>query len=537
MTRGSGGALLQFSGRVGIFNGSMLGNVANRAGGAIEIIDGNFFSSNLQVGSADNGNVAGPDGSAAPGNGGGLHVSGEAQTIINGGSWIGNQAASEGGALWNQVTSSMFINNVQIQQNVALGDDADEGGGGIFNNGGQLSVVNSTLNRNLANGTSGSGGGIFSADGRVFISGTTISENLANRAGGGIEVVDGQVNLLNSTLGGQSADGEQTFGNVAGRASGQGEPEFANPGNGGGLHVSGTSDTRVFLKDVEVSNNQAIGDGGGLWNQNGSLLRVDNSSITDNFSVVAGGGIYNNGGRLTVFESLISVNNAGTGGGVFSTDGRVLLFDTDIERNFATTSNEDTGKEGGGIAVTGGYTLLDNSRVTRNDSLFGNGGGMHIGGDSSTVLIRDSIFSENEAGAVGTGQGGAIWNQLGNTLLLRGATEILDNVSRSERGNGIYNRGRLAALDTVFSGNQGDNFGGAVFNASTASASLTNVTISDNTANVGAGIANFGTLTLEGSEITSNTASITGGGLFSGRDATTVENDNVFSNNLPQNRA
>ena len=535
---GSGGALFQLDGSVGIFNGSMLSNTANRAGGAIEIVDGNFFSRNLQVGDVGMGNVAGPEGSAAPGNGGGLHVTGEAQTIINGGSWVGNQAAAEGGALWNQAGSSMFINGVQINQNVALGNDADQGGGGIFNNGGPLSVVDSQIDSNLANGISGSGGGIFSADGRVFISGTTISRNVASRAGGGIEVVNGQVNLIDSTLGGLGDDGEQALGNRAGLANTRAEnPGTANPGNGGGLHVSGTSNTRVFLNNVEVSNNRAIGDGGGLWNQTGALLRIDNSSINNNSASEFGGGIYNNGGRLTVVGSSISRNNAGGGGGVFSTDGLVLFFDTDIDANFATTSDSDGGRAGGGIAVTGGYTLLDNSRVTRNDSLFGNGGGLHIGGSGNTVVVRDSIFSENEAGAVGTGQGGAIWNQLGNTLILQGATEISDNVSLSERGNGIFNRGRLAALDTVFSGNQGDSFGGAVFNASTGSASLTNVTISENGARVGAGIANFGTLTLEGSEITSNTADVTGGGLFSGRDAITVENNNVFSNNLPQDRA
>ena len=527
---GSGGALLQRDGSVGIFNSTMFLNTANRAGGAIEIVDGNFFSRNLQVGSlVFGGNVAGPEGSAAPGNGGGLHVSGEAQVFINEGIFFNNQAASEGGAIWNQAGSSVFINNVSILQNVALGDEADQGGGGIFNNGGHVSVIDSQLNGNLAVGTSGSGGGVFSADGSVFILRTNFFNNLASRAGGGIEVVDGQVNIVDSTL-------EL---NRAGRANRR-EVGAANPGNGGGLHVSGTSDTQVFLNDVEVTNNRSVGEGAGLWNQSGSLLRIDNSTIQENVAASgsSGGGIFNNGGRLTVVGSLISTNRADSGGGVFSTDGRVLFFDTNIDSNVVVTnSNSLTRGVGGGVALTGGFTLLDNSRVTENSALFGNGGGLHIGGDSTTVLVRDSVFSENEAGTSRFGEGGAIANLEGNTLILRGATAITDNLSLFGRGNGIYNRGRLAALDTVFSGNQGDNFGGAVFNARSGSVSLTNVTISENRGRVGAGIANFGNLTLEGSEITSNLAGVLGGGLFTDTEATTVESDNVFADNLPQDRA
>ena len=584
---GSGGAIFQADGSVGFFGGQMLGNVAGRAGGAIEIVDGEFFSRDLDVGEVGAGNIAGPLTNAAPGNGGGLHVTGEARTIINGGSWIGNSAAFEGGALWNQANSSMFLNDVVItgntasggaadsggggvfnnggslaitggtisdneaigisgsgggifttagnvnlrnvtitgnsanragggielidgtvniqnsvlgadgagniagsqstdgtgnpgnggglhvsgnaatviignttvrsnyaaseggglwnqsgsfirvnrgsivENNVADGDGADEGGGGIFNNGGRVSILDAQITSNTALGTSGSGGGIFSTDGRIFVLDSTIAGNQASRAGGGIEVVDGQVNLIDSTLGGITTE----LGNVAGPTG------SASPGNGGGLHVSGTTDTLVFLNNVLVNNNSAAREGGGLWNQSGALLRIDDSTIENNVASGAaaddgGGGIFNNGGNLTVIGSSIANNvatgAAGSGGGVFSTDGRVLFFDTDISENSAV-------RAGGGVEVIDGFTFFADSSVFLNNTGAspGNGGGLHVTGAESTVVVRDTVFSLNTA----SNEGGGLWNQTGSSLILQGSTEIADNSADTGQGGGIYNKG------------------------------------------------------------------------------------------------
>ena len=51
----------------------------------------------------------------------------------------GNFAAAEGGGLWNSV-GTMTVNRTIIDDNEASGDNADQGGGGLFNNGGKLKV-------------------------------------------------------------------------------------------------------------------------------------------------------------------------------------------------------------------------------------------------------------------------------------------------------------------------------------------------------------------------------------------------------------
>ena len=69
---------------------------------------------------------------------------------------------------------------------------ADNGGGAVFNNGGDLMIMNGTMiANNLATGAAGSGGGLFSTAGSVMISNAMFDSNSAIRAGGAIEIIDG----------------------------------------------------------------------------------------------------------------------------------------------------------------------------------------------------------------------------------------------------------------------------------------------------------------------------------------------------------
>ena len=123
---------------------------------------------------------------------------------------------------------------------------------------------------------------------------STISDNVANRAGGGIEFVTGIAILTNSHV----------DGNTSGLSG------VANPGRGGGLHVSG-SGGRVTIYGGTVSGNHATQSGGGLWNDGGNTMIIRTGTVIDGNSASGddpldgGGGIFNNGGRLVAHPTWI----------------------------------------------------------------------------------------------------------------------------------------------------------------------------------------------------------------------------------------
>ncbi|MEW4486759.1 CSLREA domain-containing protein [Thalassoglobus sp. JC818] len=330
---GSGGGIFSTDGEVTVTKSTISGNDAVRAGGGIEIVDGQltFERSWLTDNSV----------SSNPGNGGGLHVTGIADVLINRSDVVGNFASSEGGGLWNQVGSTMTVYNSKVEGNIASGNSADNGGGGIFNNGGTLNVVKSTVAYNVANGTSGSGGGIFSTDGAVSIERSSIKSNDANRAGGGIEVIDGDVEINKSSL--------------------QGNRALGNPGNGGAFHATGSAD--VLIEKTKVVDNFAENEGGGLWAQNGGNMTVIKSKIDGNWTNGDGGGVFVNGGVVSIIQSKIMRNYAqDNGGGLFVRDGGdVEVSKTKIQRNVAVDGR------GGGVFNDGDLTL-ERSKIKRNDA-------------------------------------------------------------------------------------------------------------------------------------------------------------------------
>ncbi|MCL4864036.1 MAG: hypothetical protein KJZ93_31800, partial [Caldilineaceae bacterium] len=136
-------------------------------------------------------------------------------------------------------------------------------GGGIFNNGGVVTLNNSTVSGNGSQFEFG--GGIFSR-GTTTLNSSTVSGNTA-AAGGGIFSNGGVVTLNNST-------------------------------------VSGNTTT--------------FGWGGGINSQNGALI-LTNSTVSGNRAAEGydGGGIYGRESIITLTNSTISNNRADTGGGIF----------------------------------------------------------------------------------------------------------------------------------------------------------------------------------------------------------------------------
>ncbi len=264
---GSGGGILN-AGTLEVNRSTLRNNTAPRAGGGIEASQG---SSTVVDRSTLANNSTGP----TPGNGGGLHLTNAGTVVFSRSTASGNTASAEGGGLWNAGGGTMTIDRSTITGNTASGNapitdpGGIQGGGGLFQEApiaglpmGSLSVSRSEIRNNVANGAqNGSGGGVLNDRGTVRISrDTVIADNSAVRAGGGVEASTGFTRVDDSTL--------------------QGNRTGSNPGNGGGLHLSGPG--RVEIDDSVVTGNSATNEGGGLWNASTGTMLVSDTRVTGN---------------------------------------------------------------------------------------------------------------------------------------------------------------------------------------------------------------------------------------------------------------
>lgn len=232
---------------------TITGNTAVRAGGGIEAVAG---STTELTGVTLSDNETGP----GPGNGGGLHITESGTVTVTDSMITGNRAAAEGGGLWNDTMSTMTVTGSTISGNTASGDEATMGGGGLFTVGGELTVRDSEVTDNVADGMAGSGGGALNDDGTLVVENTTFSGNTAVRAGGAIEANIGTTEVSGTTMTGNSTGD--------------------SPGNGGGVHLTGAG--TVTLDGGEVTGNTAANQGGGLWNSAPGTMTVTGTDVSGN---------------------------------------------------------------------------------------------------------------------------------------------------------------------------------------------------------------------------------------------------------------
>lgn len=465
---GSGGAILLDNGaNLIIMNSELSNNVASRAGGAIESNTGgntliNIFKTTF------NGNETG----AMPGNGGALHITGMGDAVIDSSTFTANIAAAEGGALWNGA-GNMTVSASNFSNNAANGDASSNGGGALFNLRGILTLNNgSILENNSALGASGSGGAIFNDSlATLVVENSTIRFNQANRAGGGIE--DQSLGLTTVTLNNVVLDSNEVF---------------TSPGNGGGFHITGNGNAEIT--GGTANGNIAGAEGGAFWNGAGTMI-IDGTMINGNesrglMSDQGGAGIYNLRGNLIIMNAQITNNFAdsasASGGGILNDAGATLTVNnTRIQNNRAR-------RAGGGIEDnSGASTIVTLTNVNLDSNIAamapGNGGGLHVTG-AGIVSITGGTVSGNLASA----EGGGLWN--GSGIMTINGTSIRGNESRGkdadQGGAGIYNlSGNLEIMNSIISNNFADSAlasGGGILNDAGATLLVSNSVIKSNRA-------------------------------------------------------
>ena len=173
---------------------------------------------------------------------------------------------------------TLQLNNVIVTGNRA------SNGGGIYNNLSNVTVTDSTLSNNRAEGMGGGGGlggAIDSIGGSVIVRQSTVNNNFALSAGGAFSA---SADTLGGTL---SIDSSTIAQNTAGNFQ-------SMQGDGGGLYIQANVNATVFASTVAF--NMAGNQGGGVW-VNGSLT-LDRSIVSNNRAGVAGPEGFINSGNV-----------------------------------------------------------------------------------------------------------------------------------------------------------------------------------------------------------------------------------------------
>ncbi|MGI8858085.1 MAG: right-handed parallel beta-helix repeat-containing protein [Thermomicrobiales bacterium] len=300
-------------------------------------------------------------------------------------------SADNGGGIANFGT--LMVTRDTISNNASIGGISFGGsGGGIYNNDSvTLQMTSSTVSGNTA-ASSGIGGGLENRGAATIVSSTFSSDS--GYRGGGIEQDAGTLTLMNSVFSGNmatGADGANTGGAIdegIGSTITVTNSVFVNNtaagGGGGGIEQG---EGALTLTNVTFAGNTSNG-GGGIEMSGTSALIVTNSTFSGNAGGTFGGGgiLRDNDGAVTVTNSTFSANSGTTGGALFNDNsGPLTLKNTIIAGNTGgncATALGGTISDGGhnlqfGDASCGATIPVQNSQL---------GALMDNGGTSATTL-------------------------------------------------------------------------------------------------------------------------------------------------------
>jgi len=182
---------------------------------------------------------------------------------------------------------------------ISIAESRANNGGAISNTGGIVTVSNSVLRNNRAEGDAefSQGGAIESTGGTVTVQESTIHDNHAMSVGGGIAISTGTLNVTNSTIA-QNNTGEAQM----------------SSGDGGGIYIESGATAALLASTVAFNN--AGNEGGGIWT-NGSLT-LERTLISNNVTnsgngpegFFSGGVITSNGHNLVREDTNFNFTSA-----------------------------------------------------------------------------------------------------------------------------------------------------------------------------------------------------------------------------------
>lgn len=234
--------------------------------------------------------------------------------------------------------------------------------------------------------------------------------------------------------------------------------------------------TTVSMQGIRVAGGWVMTSGGGILNR--GTLSITNSIIRNN-SAGNGGGLYNDSGTLSIRDSLIAGNYTdGGGGGIYNYEGVLTVRDSTVNGNTAE------GDGGGGIlfdgSLPGAKTTVSHSTISNNISDGDYGGGIYASDDGDTdgrILIEyTTVYSNVSLSDEGSG----IVNY--GPIMTITHSAVISNVNYEDGDAGVGAWAPTTILNTTISGNRAmtNGVGGAGIGVYEAVVTLTNVTIVNN---------------------------------------------------------
>jgi hypothetical protein len=290
-------------------------------------------------------------------------------------------------------SGDLTLDKVNVANGLA---PANSNGGGLYNAGGEVKLVNSTFTGNKAT----NGGGLYTNAGKVSLVHTRFTENIATSGdasqskswGGGIYNDGGQVSisasLFSKNIATTGIDSYQSaFGGAI--ASSKTAAQITidlSIFNQNQAVFAGNSVPPSQSPTVPVTNGNS-GWGGGLFNDSGTV-NITRSTFSDNQAVsgkngaqsAAGGGVYNHAGKLVLDRSTVNGNKSlsqvpantldresGIGGGVQNYLGTANITNSTIFGNSASGGPGFGDSYGGGV-LSEGTTTITNSTISGNSA-------------------------------------------------------------------------------------------------------------------------------------------------------------------------
>ena len=326
----------------------------------------------------------------------------------------GNYARTGGGGI-AAVNAAVTLNNVAVTENNRSA--ISNGGGGIFAEGGSLTIKGSTIEGNSSNGT---GGGIFAENTLLNIDTSFIQENHTQTNGGGIYIANDR-GICNQTH-------PFTFSEK----------------------VTTMPEGESSISNTTIGDNIANGLGGGMYIGGGHCLRISNSTITDNRVEDSSGNGQGGGivaytcGNLTLDNTKIIANKADSGGGIFllNTSGNNPIIT--LKNDTQVSENKASGYGGGIYAWPSAKNaslriILNRASISNNTSAGGSGIFTFSSSEKARISIelqQDAVLCNNKA----TSYGGGIYAY--NYTDITAATDIaLYNNTADTAGDDLFLNG------------------------------------------------------------------------------------------------